>query len=124
MSTRVPRTRAGNTWTESRYWTFIRSGARVLWNKYPVKWQVLKAASRPVPKEAGVRHKTEYQCAKCTEWFKAKEVQVDHKVKCGTLKSYADIGPFFERLLCEADGLQVLCTDCHNKKTQEERNAS
>lgn len=25
------------------------------------------------------------------------------------------------RLFCEADGLQVLCHDCHQKKTQEER---
>ena len=32
------------TWTEARFWSFIRSALRYAWNKYPVKFEVLKEA--------------------------------------------------------------------------------
>jgi 5-methylcytosine-specific restriction endonuclease McrA len=52
-----------------------------------------------------------------------KETQVDHIVPAGKLSSYKDIAGFAERLFCEADGMQVLCTECHQKKTNAERAA-
>jgi len=116
----VPRTRAGNTWTEARYWQFIRSALRQAYSRYPVKFQVKKAAERTVE---GCRHKYEYQCAECSDWFMGKETQVDHIVPAGKLSSYRDIAGFCKRLFCEADGMQVLCTECHQKKTNAERKA-
>ena len=116
----TPKTRAGETWTESRYWTFIRSALRQAWSKYPVKYQVLNNNRRPFTGE-DKRTKWEYQCAECGEWFKAKEVQVDHIESAGSLKSYEDLPDFVRRLFCEADNLQVMCKPCHKTKTQEER---
>jgi 5-methylcytosine-specific restriction endonuclease McrA len=52
-----------------------------------------------------------------------KETQVDHIVPAGKLSSYKDIAGFCKRLFCEADGMQVLCVDCHQKKTNAERAA-
>jgi 5-methylcytosine-specific restriction endonuclease McrA len=115
---RVPRTRAGETWTESRYWQFIRSALRQAFNRYPAKFQARKQAERRVK---GKRHKYEYQCAACGKWFKAKEIQVDHIEPAGSLKEYGDLAGFVERLFCEADGMQVMCKECHNTKTQLER---
>ncbi len=116
----TPKTRAGETWTESRYWTFIRSALRQAWSKYPVKYQVLNNNRRPFA-GADKRTKWEYQCAECGQWFKAKEVQVDHIESAGSLKSYEDLPDFVRRLFCEADNLQVMCKPCHKTKTQEER---
>ncbi len=116
----TPKTRAGETWTESRYWTFIRSALRQAWSKYPVKYQVLNNNRRPFI-GADKRTKWEYQCAECKQWFKAKEVQVDHIKSAGSLKSYEDLPDFVRRLFCEADNLQVMCKPCHKTKTQEER---
>ena len=65
------------------------------------------------------RQKWEYQCAACCEWFKGTEIHVDHIVPCGTLKSFADLPTFAERLFCEADGLRVLCHECHDKRRGE-----
>ena len=31
-------------WTEARFWTFVRSALRSAWNRYPVKFEVLKEA--------------------------------------------------------------------------------
>lgn len=110
--------RAGNTWTESRYFQFIRTALRGAFSRYPVKYQVLKAAERKV---TGQRHKKEYQCAECSDWFKASEVNVDHKIPAGSLKTYEDLPSFCANMFCEADNLQVLCKPCHKTKTAEER---
>lgn len=122
MGRRVEKTHAGNTWTRARYWGFIRSGLRAMWQKWPVKWQVLTDARRAYS-GPDKRVKWEYQCNICKGWFKTKEVSVDHIVPAGSLKSYEDLPGFVERLLCEADNLQVACSECHSKKTKEERNA-
>jgi len=110
--------RAGNTWTEARYFQFIRTALRGAWTRYPVKYQVLKKHSKPI---TGRRHKTEYQCNECKKWFKQTEVQVDHIKPAGSLKTYKDLPQFVETLFCEADNLQVLCKTCHKEKTAEER---
>lgn len=116
---RVPKTRAGATWTEARYWQFIRSALRKAWVKYPVRYQVLQEARRPFT-GSDKRTKWEYQCNSCKNYFKSKEVQVDHIESAGKLTSYEHLAGFVKRLFCEADNLQVLCKDCHDKKTLDE----
>lgn len=120
MPRKVIKNRAGGTWTESRYWTFIRSALRQAWSKYPVRYQVLNDARRPY-KGSDKRTKWEYKCKECKKHFKSKDVQVDHIESAGSLKCYEDLPDFVRRLFCEADNLQVLCKPCHHIKTQEER---
>lgn len=120
MGIRVVRTRAGATWTEARYFGFIRSALRKAWSRYPVRFQVLAAASRPY-KGTDKRRKKEFQCSVCKKWHMQKGVEVDHMVPCGSLKTYADLPGFTERLLCEVDKLRVVCKKCHQVITNEER---
>lgn len=115
---RVPRTRANGTKTEAGYFGYIRSTLRRGWLKYPVRYAALKAASRTV---RGKRHKTEYQCNCCEKWFKGSEVEVDHLVPAGSLKSFDDLPRFVENLFCELDGVQVVCKPCHQDITNEQR---
>lgn len=110
--------KAGGTWTTSRYFSFIRSALRQAWSKYPVKFQVMNAAKKDV--DWG-RTRYAYQCADCKELFKATDVQVDHIKPAGSLKTYKDLPKFVETLFCESDNLQVLCKECHAKKTKEEK---
>ena len=67
------------------------------------------------------RQKFEYQCKECSNWFPDKQINVDHIIPAGTLRSANDLPGFVERLFCEVDNLQVLCSTCHNKKTQDEK---
>lgn len=114
--TRGVKARCGNTWTEARYFQFIRSALRMAWTKYPVKYQCMNNAKR---KYAGLdkRRKWEYNCNMCDGWFKGTEVQIDHIVECGSLKTYEDLPRFVQTLFCEIDNLQVLCKPCHKEKT-------
>ena len=115
---RVERTRAGGTWTEARYWAFIRSALRGAWGRYPVK-HIVKSNNRKTVE--GKRHRYEYYCTSCKNWFMDKEVQVDHIRPAGSLKSLKDLESFVGTLFCEEDNLQILCKPCHQVKTNQER---
>ena len=115
-STRGVKNRAGGVWTEAKYWTFVRSLLRKGWLRYPPRQAVLNNNRVVV---TGQRHRFEYPCAHCDNYFKATEVQVDHIVPAGSLKD--DPASFIQGLYCEPDNLQVLCKPCHKLKTAEER---
>lgn len=116
----TPKTRNAGTMTESAFWGFIRSALRQKsrWWK-PItecKAKARRAYTGPLK-----RQKYEYQCNSCKNWFPEKQINVDHIVGAGSLNCAEDLPGFVERLFCEQDNLQCLCTDCHDKKTKDER---
>lgn len=123
-------------WTQAKFFGFLRSGMREKFNRWPPKYEVIKEAAQTVlaKDEHGNRvvYKTGkragdfktikmYTCSVCKKLFKQKEVQVDHKIPAGSLKTYADLGPFAEKLFVGVEGLQVMCKPCHEIKTQQEK---
>lgn len=116
----LPKTRNAGTMTEAAFWSFIRSALRQKsrWWK-PISQA--KAKAKRSYKGPLKRQKFEYQCAECLDWFPDKKINVDHKIPAGTLKCAADLPGFVERLFVEVEGLQVLCSNCHDKKTAKER---
>lgn len=117
----APKTRNNGTLTESAFWSFIRSGLRQksCWWK-PITQCKLNA--KRAYKGPNKRQKFEYQCNACKKWFQEKYVSVDHIIPCGSLNCSADLPGFVDRLFVEVDLLQLLCTTCHNVKTQNEKN--
>lgn len=112
--------RNAGTMTESAFWSFIRSGLRQKsrWWK-PITECKLKA--KRAYKGTNKRQKFEYQCNQCKNWFPEKQINVDHIEPAGSLNCAADLPGFVERLFCEQDNLQVLCTSCHDVKTKLEK---
>jgi 5-methylcytosine-specific restriction endonuclease McrA len=112
---RVPRTRNNQTMTESQFFSWIRNNFR----RMSMYWKPITAAKQKARKQViGKRHKFEYQCANCTNWFLDKEVEVDHVIEAGSLRSFSDLSGFAERLFTEdIDNLVVLCKPCHKDKT-------
>ncbi len=117
---RVVKTRNAGTMSESAFWGFIRSALRQKsrWWK-PIS--EAKAKAKRAYKGPLKRQKFEYLCATCLKWFPDKHVNVDHIFPAGSLRCADDLPGFVERLFCEEDNLQVLCTTCHNIKTQKEK---
>jgi 5-methylcytosine-specific restriction endonuclease McrA len=116
----APKTRNSGTLTESAFWSFIRSALRQKsrWWK-PVS--ECKQKAKRVYKGINKRQKFEYQCNHCKNWHAEKNINVDHIIPAGTLTCANDLPGFVERLFCEVDNMQCLCTECHNIKTQNER---
>ncbi len=117
---RVPKPRNAGTMTESAFWSFIRSALRQKSRWWKPILQC-KLASRRAYKGPNKRQKFEYQCATCKQWFQEKKINVDHIHPAGSLNCAADLPGFVERLFCEIDNLQVLCSSCHDKKTKDEK---
>ena len=107
-------------WTDSRYWSFLRSALRRAWTKYPNKYKVLNAAKRRKLNATG-KQKYEYKCNECHNFYAGKNVSVDHITPAGSLRSYDDLAGFCSRLFCSIEELQVLCFKCHKAKTNAER---
>lgn len=122
MARKVERTRNGGKWTEAAYFSAIRSALRAKFRFWGPAIAALKAAERP-SRSKNKRLKHEYKCRKCRKWFPRKDVQIDHIVECGSLKSLDDIAGFVQRLTPESpDAFQVLCKTCHNQKSAIARN--
>jgi 5-methylcytosine-specific restriction endonuclease McrA len=87
---------------------YIMSGLRRTWSRSPPRIKVLKAAK--------VAYGT-YTCKHCKKPHRRKDIQVDHIVPVGT---FIDYNTYIERLFVGPEGLQVLCTNCHQLKTNAE----
>lgn len=109
-------------WTTARFFGFIRSALRAAYNRYPPKYETLKKAK--VGKQVNLvtgRIAEHYKCAECDGLFSLKNVEVDHKIDAGSLKSFEDLPLFVKRLFCSSDDLQVLCKPCHRNKTLKKK---
>ena len=118
---KTQKTRNAGTMTESAFWSFIRSGLRQKSRWWKPITQCKMNARRPY-KGPNKRQKFEYQCNSCSKWFPEKKINIDHIMPAGTLRCANDLPGFVERLFCEQDNLQVLCTTCHDAKTKSEKN--
>lgn len=115
------KTRNGGTWTEAQFFGHLRSSLRRAFRYWK---PLINAKLKARRKYSGhtSRQKWEYQCNQCGEWFKGSECEVDHITPVGSLKSLDDIIGFIERLTPEdIEAFQVLCKECHKKKSLEER---
>lgn len=115
----IPRKYNNGAWTEGRWNSFITSILRSGSRRWPPKYSTLNLAktTKKINVKTG-RLAQHFLCATCQEEFVAKDVQVDHRIPIGTDKTWDE---FIEGLYCEADNLQVLCLDCHKKKTLSEK---
>ena len=115
-----PKSRNAGTMTESAFWSFIRSALRQKsrWWK-PIT--LCKENAKRSYHGPNKRQKYEYQCNCCKGWFPATSINVDHIVPAGSLQTAKDLPEFVEKLFCEVGNLQVLCKDCHDVKTVDDR---
>ena len=116
---KIEKPRNNGRWTEARFRSFVTSALRGAFRRWPVKFDVLKAAStgRKINIKSG-REANHYRCSICLEAFPQSNIQVDHITPIGDWSNWSKA---IEKLFCEADNLQTVCKPCHKKKTKEER---
>lgn len=126
MGRKTPPYERYQKWTQARFWSFVRSNIRLMQRKWPPANEVWEEHRRVKPEGATGRHRFEYQCAECSGWFpkkvgKKSMIQLDHKIPCGSCRSFKEAGEFIDKMLVGVEGFQLLCTECHQSKTNEQR---
>lgn len=115
------KTRNAKSMTESAFWGFLRSGLRRQFRFWKPMLEAKAAVRRPYV-GPNKRQKYELQCNHCKKWFIEKNTQIDHIIPVGTLLCWEDVVPFLQKLIPEdSKSFQVLCLECHIKKTNKER---
>lgn len=112
----IQKTRNHGTMSDAAFFGWIRSGLRRLSIRWKPRNEYLKSNRRE--KKNGGRSKWEYQCELCTQWFIRAHVECDHRVSCGSLKTFEDLAGFCRRLFVEVDGWRILCKECHLVRTK------
>ena len=112
---RVAKTRNAGTWSESAYWSAVRSALRRGFRFWKPLQNAAKAAR--VAKSGPRGQKWAFLCADCGKLFLRKHVQIHHVIECGQLKRPEDLAGFLERLTAEGtDSYVVLCKSCHSRR--------
>lgn len=112
--TSKPKPYNNGQWTQARFNSFIKG----LLRKGTMRWGPIQQAKKDARVDRGL-----YLCNGCKTVVpltvdKKKNVFVDHIEPIGKFESWDKV---VEKMFCEQDNLQVLCKDCHDRKTKEER---
>lgn len=118
-----PKTRCSGQWTEAKFTSFIKNNLR----RATIKW----APIQETLKEARTRRGF-YMCASCNQEVTAsikndngkriKNAIVDHiQPIIDPAVGFTTWDDCINRMFCEKDNLQVVCHECHQEKSNEEK---
>jgi len=112
----------GGDWTLARFNSFVKSALRSASQRWPPKYKCLNEAKvgKKINWKTG-RLAEHYKCNSCKKEFPAKEVQVDHVIPIVPVTGFTSWDEVVDNMFCEAENLQVLCTECHGVKSLRER---
>lgn len=115
-----PKNRCGGRWTDAKWKSFIKNQLRSATRKWAPISDCLK--------NARVRRGF-YFCEGCKQEVTASiktggkrtnNVYVDHIEPIVPVTGWISWDSCIENMFCEEDNLQVLCKECHDKKSKEE----
>ena len=121
-----PKTRCSEQWTEARFNSFIKSILR----QGSRRWGPLHECLKEANVSRGI-----YHCSECKQDVpvtipvikdgkrkRVKNVLVDHiKPIIDPATGFTTWDDCINMMFCEKDNLQVLCKECHDIKTKNER---
>lgn len=123
--TKGEKTRADGEWTEARFTSFVKSQLRNGSQKWPPKHKVMQAAkvSRGVYKCAGCGQHVPYTIKDGDG--RRRNIAIDHiEPIVDPAIGFTTWDEFINNLYCDSSNLQLLCDECHTKKSAEERRIS
>ncbi len=110
-------------WTDGRLQGFIIGVIRAGHRRWPIKHEVKNEAKlgKKINPASG-RLAEFYLCAGCGKEYTNKDVEVDHITPVvDPSVGFVDWNTYISRMFSPKSNYQVLCTTCHNKKSNEEK---
>ena len=92
---------------------------RMVWPRWQGKYDALKRACYYTT--VAHRRRIFWICEKCGKRELTQDQrEVDHIIPRMPPEGFDNLMAWIERTLCDADGLQILCEDCHHEKCAKE----
>lgn len=115
-----------NQWTEARFNSFIKGILRAATYKWGPKQSIKKKArvARGIYLCAGYStppHEVPLTLPPKQGKKRVPNIEVDHIVPVIPKEGFTSWDNVILRMFCEKEGLQILCKDCHERKTRDER---
>ena len=113
--------RANGEWTEARYRGFIRSALRQAWTRWSPNHITKKMARVGYGQYMCAGYETDAHVVGASVVINGKRknnIFTDHITPVG---GDGDWNVVIENLFCETDNLQLLCKECHDRKSKDER---
>lgn len=117
-----PKTRCSGKWTEAKFRSFVKGNLR----RASMKWSPINEVKGEARTRRGF-----YLCAECKQEVPASKktgrvrennVHVDHiDAIIDPSVGWVSWDETIDRMFSEKDNLQLLCSNCHSTKTQEEK---
>lgn len=108
--------------TEAKFVAWLQSALRSVWAKHPSKLTLLQRKRIPLKTGGSKKPIFHVQCEHCKQLFKLRDIEVNHKNKCGGLSDLSKLDNFVRNLLLvQPEDLELLCHDCHGIVTYMER---
>ena len=124
----INKPRNNGAWTEARYHSFVKGALRSASVRWPPKHRVKRAAwiKRGIYKCAGYKRRAHQVPVSVEKNDKRiNNLFIDHLCPViDPVVGFVSWDILIERLFVEAEGLQVLCMECHKAKTADERKFS
>lgn len=114
--------------TEAAYFQWLRGQMRKAWSRHPIKnaykakRRTRAAVGKKIDKATGKPASVwALPCDQCGGVFPQSNVEVDHIIRAGSFKSWADCEHWLMSLMqISFDDLQLLCKPCHKIKSYAE----
>jgi hypothetical protein len=106
-------------WTNAKFTTFVKNQLRAASMKWPPKNKVMAEArvSRGVYLCNCCKQHVPYTVPEKGKSGRVRNIQVNHKVPVSVPNGWDGWDNWINRLFCDSSGLEVLCTNCHDKHT-------
>lgn len=102
--------------TDTKFWAWFSSQLRKIWRDHPTRFDFIKHSR--FTKRVGNRPIYHITCSMCGKDFPLKEIEINHKVKCGNIK---EAGYALRMMDVGFEDLEPLCKPCHAIVTYAER---
>ncbi len=134
MAKKAELTHDNNTKSKAKYFNDIRRGICLLFKQSRTRSAALKRAAvsrthsrcenclQIVPKTIKAVYGP--KAKKAGKSYRKPNIQADHIIPAGSFTHHDHISGYTERMLdCGVDGLQIICLECHQSKTNDENEA-
>jgi len=106
----------------------IRGAIRRTFSRSPIIREILQKVRREVPRfrkdgTRALKDAVQYQCQTCKNYVGSTHISVDHIIPVIPPEGFTDWNTFVDRLFCGPENLAPICEECHQKKTNAERQA-